>query len=279
MAGPVSRTSKAQVNKTTKVPAEKAPAVLCRKHKTRWEHPQQHFSDAEIKELVQTSKMIACDQYGAAETAWRAEPRDYDSDCDDASTAAPASSKPSPAIDLLVSDEADFPTLKKATVDPGWELCDDAQDDFEDLPEPALDEEEAERIAHDTWCVVQPTASETPQQTLPADATVKPSYAAIVQSQSNPESADVFQYRTSVVMPELHSTASLRRAPSTTVKEGTPDEAGGYGLKPGSRADTRMKTAKASRNTKEQMKVTKHKESRNEQRLASLASSEQDLED
>merc|ERR1719164_336557 len=66
---------------------------------------------------------------------------------------------------------------------------------------------------------------------------------------------------------------------SAAAKEGTLDEAGGYGLKAGCRADTRMKTAKASRNTKEQMKVTKHKESRIEQRLASLAAGEQDLED
>jgi hypothetical protein len=96
------------------------------------------FGAEEIQELVETSEMVPVEDGQP-----RARKNSVDSDA--ASTMAPSSAEPSPMLGCIATDDSTWPSLREATS--GFDFCSDASededDDWEDLPAPAVSLDES----------------------------------------------------------------------------------------------------------------------------------------
>jgi len=166
-----------------------------------------NYDAAELAELVRTSELVP-----AISNLEQLMPKTI-VDFDDTSTMAPSSAGPSPLIQMLFveQDSKAWPSLQQANLVqncPGWTCCDEEdEDEFFELPEPAMSAEEAEALLQNpaTWCVVPPANPQLSEESLKP---VRPSFAEVLRSQSQALPPHV----STPVMPSLRTSPSRRRS-------------------------------------------------------------------
>jgi len=224
---------------------EKASALPPRRRErhgaSREPHRGVNFATGEIEELRRTSEIvpvghgylvhsdIAVTKGGNASGRMRKNSVDSDA----ASTMAPGSTEASPMLGILVADgnALTWPSLRETTT--GWDFCSDKHDDddeddddhlWQDLPEPAVSLDDPSTSAEfplkldaspAPWFYVPACgyASPASQSQVPpvfedkqvTTGSGKPSYAAVVQDQTNDQSVHVLPPSFGIKMPKLHA--------------------------------------------------------------------------
>lgn len=238
-----------------------------RRHSPRGARQRMEFDSAELAELVMASKLVPTGDRSNKNVDIPARRQFLDADA--LSTAAPSSTEHSPELPCMASNLEAWPALRKAECD--WELCDesvDAEEVWEDLPEPALALEgfgapEAMPQSTVSWWVVSGNDSTDP-------STLKTSVLAEGQEVTSTATfADLLRDHQGVQappacgapMPPLHRSSGASMAQPQRVVAAKTDE-------PSELPDPcwhGWKKDKASWNTKQRLKVAHSKEQKQRQ--------------